>query len=529
MKQLNNGESIISKKVINSALINTSYEKLELKSYDDNNYLLSTKEIEKLKNKLSQQIRLFDLEKVKRNKKIDSTRLISLLEKYEQYNYKYIQNKYDKNKRGINLEDVLDAQNNVFEEYNKINKIPNLINSVDKLINEISNDSSKGNLSLKDLFNDLKKDGGFFEDYQNIENNVLRKIKYEYIHNITKLMDINPNNELYLIVKDEENGTKLMSKENLKDFSYGYIYAPEDIICAKNNKDKEEFISFNNLDKKKNIVEINDKSPIGIYAITLGEKNLSENYKNAVELKNNYPLIPLLEFDLSKYLKDENLLDIKENFINKMLDDKGIVLSNIDSKNNFSYFFKLYDELKNGRYTEERIINLFDYTFNIIYSQTNMDLTMVLDKYKTVEDVKEILENNVYFKGNIFRNRNQKEFKKLTKEDLRMFYDVFEKVRNNEIINIIYPGLSVIINYLDEINTIDLLDLVKLINNSKTVDSWYISQNIKPTHMKIKTEKEELIETKQYYKEIKNEMDFKEFLKQNDEAEMIAESSTRAA
>ena len=415
-------------------------------------------------------------------KGVDYSKYNSLKEEYETIKYKIIRDKFNKaNSKKNSEEDLLELSIKIYEEVNSIMKIPYYIQTIKEELKEIKDNDLSSNIeSYIVKYKQFINDGASLEDYINLKKELDLIIKKTYTSKVNStLLD---GKEIYL-VKDS-NEIKILDTADLNGFTYGYIYSSDSIKCVK-NKDNPSFVSFNSVDYESYNIELDEDNPIAIYAVTYGEGNINPNYNAATNLVNSKNL-PFIEFDKTLKMKPTNY-SYRE-LINNLLIDKGLhELVNKDMGDEFyskfNTFFDEFRKLKLSQYSEGNVINLFEFYFNIIFSQRYLDLDNALNITYSVEQIKEIFERNVYYDFNIFRNI------KVSKRIIKTFMDKFYNYRYNKRLNDVYHGIDIILDELHNATEERLEEIISIINSSPCRDSWLIANNIKPIHKVAKVTK----------------------------------------
>ena len=347
-------------------------------------------------------------------------------------------------------------------EIDGIKRLPDLIENIKKEIKEIKKNNLSENINAISVrFYNLYKNGGSLEEYENIKKEVDTIIKKSYFDAINN----HPYDNKGIFLVKENNVVSILTSENMDKFKYGLIYSPASIKCVRNLNDNS-FISFYSLKDNPYDIELNDEEPIGIYAVTYGEGLISPNYENA---KCTYKQvgIPFIEIDKTKYI-DRSELSIKE-LIDNLLDDKGIPVNN-----KFDYFYNKFKSLKAGNYDEGRIINLFDFCHNIIFSQRWLDPNYLLSSDNSVETIKEAFDHNIYLDFNIFRNN------RIDIDQLDTFERIFYSKKSDHRLNMVYAGIEEILNEIHNASSERKQEIVNIINSSPCSDSYLIKQLILP-------------------------------------------------
>lgn len=366
-------------------------------------------------------------------------------------------NKEEELRIGIRINDLIDG----------IKKLPELIEIIKNEIREIKKNNLSENINTICInFNKLYRNGGSLEEYLNVKKELDLIIKKSYIDSINN----HPYDNKGIFLVKEDNDVKILSSENMNEFKCGLIYSPASIKCVRNKNDNS-FISFYSMNENPYKIELNDDKPIGIYAITYGEGSISQNYKKA---KYTYSQvgIPFIEIDKTKYI-DQSELNIKE-LIDDLLNDKGIPVKNKDEDfySKFQFFYDKFKILKTSEYDEGRIINLFDFCHNIIFSQRWLDPNYLLSSDNSVEAIKEAFDHNIYLDFNIFRNE------RIGIDQLDTFERIFYSKKDDRRLNMVYAGIDKILEEIHNASRERKQEIVNIINSAPCRDSYLIKQLI---------------------------------------------------
>lgn len=448
--------------------------------YSKNLYLIENSKYEKIINKFKRLLK-FDEDKSFMNVKgADLSRYNDLKDDYLSVSVINEVNKKNKIKRNksINEEKQIELGIKVLDEIEKIKKIPETISRIKKEIKEVKDYDLSPNINSLELkFLTLYNNGSYLEDYEYVLKELDSIIKKTYQNKINR--DVNDDKNIYL-VKNEKD-LKILDSANMDNFSYGFIYGADSIkrVYDKNN---DAFVSFDNLDKDSAVIEIYDEKPIGIYAVTYGEKSLNPNYNNAQNLSIRRSL-PFIELDKTLLMDNVSTNELIDN----MLDQKGVKISNKDEEfyKQFDLFINDFMNIKLEKYDESNIINLFEIYFQMIYSQRYLNLDSTLDNPDTnPQRLKDIFEHNIYYDFNIFKDI------KVNKSILSKFRDTFIKYASDYNLNSVYPGVNVVLTELYHADDERMNEIVNIINNSSKRDSWLIANLINPRHKPRKVEYE---------------------------------------
>lgn len=513
---------LINKSIIERMLkyVDTSLCNFEV--VDNNTLSLSKQEFNRIRNIFGMTISKDLIKSVSNIKQADIDELNKLFDTYISIKYNDIRNKFNQEK-GISYteEEIIELGLKVLDKVDDIKKVPKIINEIDERIIEIN----KSNIpsSIKDIekeYESLKLKGSELKEYETIKTFLDIILRKTYINNITKLSsnDINNKDDIYLVVSEDDK-EYLLTRENVDMFSYGLILNPENIICAHDATDKKtKFSSFKNIDKKNNKVIIEEKKPSAIYAVTIGERSLNKNYREAVSLLEKYPSIPLIEIDLTKYLSSENMREYIDMFIDEMLEQKNVNFENKDEKfyEKFDDFYNDFCLLKAKAFNESNIINLFEHSYNLLFDAKYNNLDNVFTNSLMEDEIKTILKKHKDHDAFIFR------YKLITYDMLRRFYEKYYDYRSNPIFNRLYPGIFELLSYIQNSTKEQLHSIVETYNNSKEKDSWYICNIIDPKH-KINKAELKIQEEAKAIQEYDGNQDFVDFLKSNDEDKRVRE------
>ena len=507
----------INKKLLERMIKYVDSSFCEFNVVDNETLSLSQKEYNKIRNLFSMKISDKLINSVSDIKSGDLKELDKLYNNYINITYNEIRNKANQEK-GIRYtkEELIELGLKVLDKVEEIKQIPSVINEIKQRIREIRiSDISSPILSIDKEFKDLVEKGGSLKDYETIKTFLDIILRKTYIGNITKIYsnDINNKSDINLLVSEDDNGY-LLTKDNIANFTYGLILNPEDIVCAHNiGDDKNLFLSFNHIDKNDNEIIVKDAKPSAIYAVTIGERDLNNNYNCASKLLEKYPNIPLIEIDLNKYLSKEDIKEYINGFIDELIEEKGVVFNNKDESfyRNFDKFYDEFLSIKSGPFDRTNIINLFEHNYNLLYGPIYDDLNNVFTNQLTDEEIMYILKNHISHEDFIFR------YKLITFEMLNRFCERYKDYKDNEIFNRICPGINAILFSIENGDENKLHSLVELYNNSESKDTWLISNLFDPKHKIDKSELKvkEIAESIQM--EYDGEQEFVDFLKSNDE------------
>ena len=513
MEKLEN--NVIIKKVLVDRMLNyVSDFSCALDSYDESSYIMFNNEYDNLKKKFLRIINNRLIAEVSHIKEGNLARLQELYEYHKSLTYENARINFDKlNVKLYTDEAIINSGLMVLAEVENIKKIPKLVKSISSKLDEIKiYDLTPSVNVLASKFKTMKNEGATYTDYANLNDSLDNIIRKTYINNVSSLSDINQSSIISLVVSEDEECYELLTNENMNLFSFGYIYNPNDIVNAYNDGHEERFVTYSHLDKDSNRIVVNGK-PIGIYALTMGNKSLSKNYQNAQALVSKYRNLPFIEIDMTKYLSAKDLEDAKREFIDELVENKNAPLS-ITSRDGFydrfDYFFDEYKSLKGGKYDEGNIINLFDFCFNLTYSQKYSNLNYLFSDKLSVDEAKQALMQNIYHTENIFR------YETVDEKMIERFLSKYANYFNNEMLNKVYPGINVIIEVLSNASKEELAEIIKIINTTDK-DSWLIAQKLRPTHQINRGEFSSVESETIKYSQTDNGEDLKTFLQSMDE------------
>lgn len=442
-------------------------------------YLVEYKLLNGLIKKLDVLLKNKERDVLTNTKGMDLSRYDQLKDELEKMKYEMIRDKHNliKTQSKFNEEKQLELKVKMYDELIKLQQIPLLILQINDELKEIKSSELSDNFnSYMIRYKSLVINGAYFEDYDSLKKELDLIIKKTYIDNIS--CDVSDGKNIFIV--KENSRVSILSSDNVNNFHYGFIYSSNSICNVSNNQNKS-FITFSDAVYSNCEITINEDKPIAVYAVTLGEKSINPNYQKAMSLHQN-DAIPLVEIDKTKFLNSSDV-DIKE-LIDNLLEDKGLKITNKDSSfyGLFKNFYNKFDLLKTKEYDESRIINLFDFSFNMIFSQRYIEnINNVLDERLGIENIKDILENNIYFDFNIFRND------KTNKSKIDKFFTVFYPVKDNGLLNNVYPGINSILDMLSKATEEKTKEIIDIINHAPCRDSWLISQLIKPSHTRTNT------------------------------------------
>ncbi|MBR3198695.1 MAG: hypothetical protein IKG27_01625 [Bacilli bacterium] len=184
--------------------------------------------------------------------------------------------------------------------------------------------------------------------------------------------------------------TSLLTSEHNSPFRlpFGFVMNPEDIVMTcyedlhvSNKGDKEENLRIKNVmpivqsmdhvirdTYRYNEVLIKGFDPIGIFCVTDGSKELNPFYLKALELKEQFPELPIVDLDMTLYDSFEDSVTARNELVDVMREEFKI-FDPVDESYyaSFEPFWQSFLELKkSGNYTITDIFSLFTYYNGII-------------------------------------------------------------------------------------------------------------------------------------------------------------------
>ena len=257
---------------------------------------------------------------------------------------------------------------------------------------------------------------------------------------------------------------------------YGFIMNPNDIIMTssedlfiRNNSDDLDNIylsgvlptvkSLKNVTNNTiyyNEVVLDGFNPIGIFCVTDGSKELNPYYIEALNLKNNFPNLPIIDLDISFFDSKIDTILSRNALVDTIEEKIGIFNSrNSSYYDYFSYFWDSFMSLKQSNYTSQDIINLFRKYYDLIY----MDLDEILNS--SFDDdfvVKLIGANYRYSTVNRILSNN------FDSDDIKSFYEIYSNLNSSSYnrLDKLFPNFNMFLNLLDEY----------LISNEYDIDSF---------------------------------------------------------
>ena len=489
MKLLDNETMIISKSLFKK--IKNFYGDIfeEPKTFGKEEMMVNTDEIRRVLNTIRDDLRITNVKYTKQISGVDKSNFEEYISMYEDFVSRNARNKANGSINYNLWDDIIDTGLDAIEEKRKITSVPTLVTRIKKLLNSIS----KSNIELKNIklsdrnynilndYNLSELKNQKYEDYKSVEDTLTNIISSTYDEKLSNVSSALLPDELRLIVFDGRK-THLMTEKNLKSFSYGLIMDHRNNIKKATNKDSEDTIlPYDLIDKNYNFIELKEFKPIARFAVTLGEKSLNPNYVKAQMFSPKYQSLPLIEFDITKYISKNECAESYKEFINRLFEDKNIVISKKDNDlyDKFENFNNEYTILKSRRYDECNIRNLFDTHVKLITSSEVCNLDNLLKNYSTNE-IETVLKHNQFMDYNIFR------YSQVDKSMIERFIDKFYTFRLDEKLNRIYIGFKDVLDYLKNLSDEELKEEVEKINSTGKVDSWLIAQRVNPTHKKIK-------------------------------------------
>ena len=442
---------------------------------DENNkdYLVSKSIYDKLLNTFNSLLKKLESETILPVKGASLDRYNKLKNKYNSIIYGKIRNDFDKlGSTKIDEEKLLELKIELYEEINKIKQVPTYIKQIEKELKEIKDNNLSININSYYIrFSKLINNGGLLEEYISFKEELDLIIRKTYIDNINS--SVKDDKNIYLV--SNEGKIKILLPNNIDDFTYGFVYSPKSIKAVK-CKGNNAFVSFNNIDYNSYSIELNDDDPIATYAVTYGEMDINPNY---VKAQNLYSVkgIPFIELDKTKFI-EKGKIDIK-GLIDNLLSDKGIPVKDKDEDYYELYlpFFIEYQNMKHdGSVDKGKVINLFDFYFDAITSQRFLDLSLLLNGRYSPQNIKLIINNNIYYDFSIFRNT------KTNKTKLKQFVKHFSDYKDNKLLNEAFPGICDILEELTNASVDKYEDVVRIINDESCHDSWLLYNCISPKH-----------------------------------------------
>ena len=109
-------------------------------------------------------------------------------------------------------------------------------------------------------------------------------------------------------------------------------------------------------------------------------------------------------------------------------------------------------------------------------SQRFLDLSLLLNGRYSPQNIKLIINNNIYYDFSIFRNT------KTNKTKLKQFVKHFSDYKDNKLLNEAFPGICDILEELTNASVDKYEDVVRIINDESCHDSWLLYNCISPKH-----------------------------------------------
>ena len=359
--------------------------------------------------------------------------------------------------------------------------------------------------NLVNKFLSLKSGSNDPREYIILHASFKKVIKKTYESKLVNSLNITQYSEPCFIgcdISDEEN-IRIITSNNAEFYEVGYVYDPSKLDYVYDDSNPS-FRVFDDVDKLTSHVVLTDNQPSAVYAMTLGEKELSPRYTEARELA-EYKNLPVIQMDITKFLNEENVVGYIKVLVDELLDQKFALadeklrpsdLTSLKSYEKFRYFYSVFQSLKQKDYDKKDIIDEFEHCFSLLYDTSALDLERIVDYAlnhyksedyidKSVAEIRLALNNNPYFDFNIFRKKD-----KIDKNDVHNFIEYFKKYMdesngNEEIkrvLETVYPGFSIDYIYLTRLNEEQIQAFVNYVNQQGSIDSWYLSQAIQPHH-----------------------------------------------
>lgn len=346
------------------------------------------------------------------------------------------------------------------------------------------------NSYLKEEILDLKKLEGLFLEIQSI-------IIDDWKNNLSSVDDYKLGSPFKFICHStDSNGwngdyinrfvsASLLTENHTYTYNqpYGFIMDPKNIVMAysedlfiKNDSSDLENLynsgalpivhSFKNVNENTlyyNEVVLDGFNPIGIFCITDGSKELNPYYLKALKLKENFPDLPILDFDISFFESDIDSILSRNDLIDAIEEELGTY--NNGGPNYYDYFSYFWDDfmaLKSSDYSSSDIINLFMKYYNLL----NIDLDELLNGNFDDDFVLKLIGANSRYSSinHIFSGY-------YNGDDIRTFYEIYSDLSSSSYnrLDKLFPGFNNFINLLDNY----------LISNEYNVDSLDILGKIK--------------------------------------------------
>ncbi len=483
MQTVNDEKVTISKELYNEIKKYYSDIFLDIEPYSKREVMVKKVYINNLIKELKKETTITNKDFIRKISDVDKSEFERLLSLFEESRYKKEIEKLEKNIKDDKFtEELLVNGIKLKNEIERLKSFPALKRQISTMIiqikkSEISNDIKK----IEEQFLKLCNSNAKFDEYENLSHELSNIIGDSYKENITDIVELPSSFDFSIIASEDLKNCFLLNKSNILTSSYGLVIEPKDNIkFSSNKKGDETLLPFDKLDKKENYIEVYDLNPIAVYAITMGEKSLSDNYQQAQKLSVKYRNVPVVEIDLLRYISPSDSLEQFRYLIDKLLDDKNVNFSKKDDEfyKRFENFYKEYKLLKTNSYDEGRIRNLFDHYIRLLSSQEVCNIDSLLSDYK-YSDIETVLKYNVFMDDNIFR------YNSVTKPLLERFVDKFYNYRSDKTLNKIYPGFNTILNSLKDMTDNELEQTVNDINKRGVVDCWLLAQSFDPIHSSI--------------------------------------------
>ena len=299
------------------------------------------------------------------------------------------------------------------------------------------------NIALKEYMNKCDNHKEKYISYcfycnEHLCNECLRSGKHRY-HNKINIIEIIPNNELLLKIKNLIKNNKLKIKDLNKN-KESIEKQINDIFNENINKFKEIKMKKkkkNNSDEKKELKLTKNKYKLEVEELKIEYnnkiKNLKMNYNTEIiKIKNKYKI----ENNKNEYLYNNKIKEIKKEISRKMDNYKFIErLDKISSFNELlEIIYNTYNKNNNSYYNAININNIYNKYFNIV---TKLEGNEIKKCNMKINDEDNFMKNNneqiSQLKKEISENRNTiKIIYKIDKneKEIKIFGDKF--VKNNK-------------------------------------------------------------------------------------------------
>lgn len=322
----------------------------------------------------------------------------------------------------------------------------------------------------KDVLN-LKKIENLFSEIQNI-------ILDDWKNNLSSIDDYKLGSDFRFICHSVSNSNwsgdylgryvsaSLLTENHNITYNkpFGFIMDPNDIIMTnsedlfiRNNSDNLDNIYLSGVlptvKSLKNVVDntidynevvLDGFNPIGIFCITDGSKELNPYYLESLNLKRNFPHLPIIDLDISFFASPIDTILYRDALVDTIEEEIGIYHSGGSNYYDyFSYFWKEFMDLKKSDYSSDDIINLFRKYYDLI----NIDLDDLLSSDFDDEFVLKLIgANNRYSSINSIFNGS------FDADDVRVFYEIYSNLNDSSYsrLNKLFPGFNKLLNLLDE-------------------------------------------------------------------------------